>query len=111
MAQKLVNRVIVRIFDQLARQVGLRGGESLIEIGNRLSLPFVQVGFDLMHENGTRPAVFDTGMSVLFTQSRIFELRGKHDIVPPGQSSNNLLDDCLVRVGRSKGTHIEKICA
>ncbi len=47
----------VGVFQQFAGQVGLRSGQSTVEVGDRLSLTVVQVRVDVVREDVTAPAV------------------------------------------------------
>lgn len=48
---------IVRVFDELLGQIGLRSGEGLLEVGDRLSLPVIQLTLDLHDEHVPAPAI------------------------------------------------------
>ena len=50
---------VVRVFQRLPGQVGLRGREGLLEIGLGLALPLVEIALDPVDEDGPAPAVFD----------------------------------------------------
>ena len=65
---------VVRVFQHLLREFGLRSGQCSIEIRECRALPFIQFGFDLGFEHGSAPAVLYGGAGVPLTQLGLFNL-------------------------------------
>ena len=55
---------IVRVFQDLLGQIGLRRGQSLGEVGDRLTLPPEKVTVHLMIEDGAAPAMFEGHLGI-----------------------------------------------
>lgn len=103
---------VVRVLQNLLCQIGLRWRQGAGKICLRLTLPSVQVSFNLMLQNRPAPAVLVRGMNVPEPLIGIFDLVQQPNEVPPGQCEivQQVLDDCSVRVGLCKCSHIKQIC-
>ncbi len=76
---------IVRVFDELPGEIGLRRWKSGLKICDRLSLPFVESALYLQHEDVSAPAVLDRRMGVPEPFLRCLELLQQRQIVISGQ--------------------------
>lgn len=83
----------VGVFQKLTGQVGLWGGQALLKVGNRLSLAFVGVAFDLMPESIAAPALFDGLLHVPETGGKVYDLFDEDDVMEPRNSERKLRGD------------------
>lgn len=75
---------IVRVFEKLLREIGLRLGQRLRKVCQRLSLTLEQLAFNLMRENGAAPAMFYCLLRVPEALGVIFQFLQKNNAVAPG---------------------------
>jgi len=100
---------VVGIFDELLCQIGLRRRESRLEVRQCFSLPPVEAAFDLDHEDVPAPAVLDGLLRVPETLlGGLYHIEDAN-VVPPGNLSNSLLDECFVRPGLRESPHVEQV--
>ena len=97
---------IIRVFQQLFRQIGLRFRQSQIEIRHGFSLPLKQFAFDLQNK------IFRLQPFRLFCEYKtralaafLFCLKYEHYV--PREFVNNLLDKFCVGIFFGKSTHIQ----
>ena len=81
---------ILGIFDQLSCQIGLRSRQCLLEVGKSPSLSLVEPRFDLVDEDGARPAVLNRLLDVPEPLLRVFYLLDECDVVAPGDFCHSL---------------------
>ncbi len=73
---------IVGGFEQFLREFGLRRGESAFKVGRRVALPLMQATFDLMYQNVTAPALFDSLVSIPRADFRVLNFSSKTALCP-----------------------------
>ena len=76
----------VGVFERLAGEVGLRRGKDAVEVVEGLPLPAVEAGFDLVQEDGARPAVLSGSLRVPEAMHPPLQALDQQDVVPPGKS-------------------------
>src|SRR5579859_6189831 len=86
---------IVGVFEQLAREVGLRRRQSAVKVGERLALPRMEARVYLMREHVAAPAVLDGCPHVPLALSGILHFIQQHTIMEPGNLCSSLLHNCL----------------
>ena len=101
----------VRILQRFSGQVRLWPGQRQLEIRHRLAGALQQAGFDVDVQHVARPTVVKRGAGVGLALRAVLQARQQHQVVAPGQSSNKLLDDCLIRPGLGKGAHVHQVGA
>lgn len=99
----------VGILHQLPRQVRLRRWQGLGEIRDCFALAADQPAFDLVDENSAAPAVLDRPAGIPEPVVLGFQRVEQAEVMPPGQSCNNLLHNLQVRVGFGKGPHVGEV--
>src|SRR3954471_17148852 len=78
----------VGIFQRLAREVRLRLGQPLIEVGDRLSLTLPGAKLDVVREQWPRPTVLDRARRVAQPLLARLQLGEQRDVLAPRQLSN-----------------------
>jgi hypothetical protein len=96
---------------ELLRQLGVPVGELRREVGRGRGRALVQPVDDLVEQDVAGPAVLNGGGGVPVPLGLVVELVEQHGDVTPGQSSNRLLDDCVLYPGVRQGAHVEEIAA
>lgn len=91
---------VVGITDDLGREVRLRSGERVFEVGDGLALALVQAGLDPVREHGARPAVGDGLPGVPETDGRVFEFFQQDDVVTPRDFCNRLWHNSSIQNSR-----------
>src|SRR6185503_14888711 len=66
----------------------------MLEIAQRLTFALQASLLDLQHEHIARPPVLDRAPGISQAFLGYLDLGEKHQVVPPGQLSNRLLDNC-----------------
>ena len=74
----------VRVFQRFEGKVRLSGWQDLVEIRDRFSFSTVDVRFNLMFEDRSRPTEFSRGPGVPEPGSRVFDFENDFHVVPPG---------------------------
>ncbi len=99
----------VGVLEALAGQVRARSRQALLEVGQRLPLALERALLDVQGEHAARPAVLEGAMRVGQAGGGRLELGQQDEVMPPGQLSNNLLDDCVLRPGLRERSHVEQV--
>ena len=99
----------IRVLDGFAGQVGLRFGQPLFEIGDRLALALQQAGLDLHHQHVARPGVFNR-----LGQIPVARLTGSQFVnqgaeMEPRQLCSSLLHKFRLGPGLGHGAHVFEI--
>jgi hypothetical protein len=79
----------------LAVEAKIFGGQGAGEIGERFSLPLLQLGRDVMHQEVAAPPMFDSCLDVPFPSRLVFEAVQQDHVVAPGQLCSKLLHNWL----------------
>jgi hypothetical protein len=94
---------LVRVLDDLLGQIRFRRRQGAGKIRHCLALPILESGFDLVGKHRAAPAVLERRLGVPKPGGRILELGQQLDVLAPGQSSNDPLDNCRIRPGLGEG--------
>ncbi len=99
----------IGVFERLACQVGLRLGQALVEVGDGAAAALAQAGFDLHHQHIARPVVLDGLGGVPAALQFGLQLGQQHQVMPPRQLSNSLLDKFGIRPRLGKSAHVHQV--
>jgi len=99
------------LLQALAREIGLRPGEALLEVGHCLAFPLQRTLLDVQREHIAGPAVVERALGIGQACLRHLELGEEHQVVPPGQLANRLLANWEVGPRLGKCSHILEIRA
>ena len=102
---------VVRVFEKLLGEVGLRRRQGTVEVVLHLTLTRIKIGVDLVDEDIAAPPVLDGLPHVPLPFRRVLCLVQQSAIVEPGDLSSKLLDDCFIGVRRRESPHIQEIRA
>ena len=78
--------------EQLDGKIGLGFWKGFREISYGLTLPAVQIRFDLVNKNTSAPSMLDHHTGIPESLGWVFELRKQLKVMTPGQISNRLLE-------------------
>lgn len=101
----------IRILQRLPGQIGVRLRQSLLEVGDRLARPLDAPRLDLHHQDVARPTEPGGGSSVGEPTIGLLDLGEQNHVVAPRQSSNSLLDDCVLWPGLCERPHVKQVRA
>jgi hypothetical protein len=99
----------IGILERFASEIRAGKRQAEIEVGGGLPFPLQQPSFDVVHQHGTRPPHLRRPGGIGQPQVGCLELAERHQIVPPGQLSNSLLDNLRIRPRLRKGAHVEQV--
>ncbi len=99
----------VRVLEYLGCHVRVRGWERGREVGDGLTLAFVETAFDLQHQHVPAPALLTDLPGVPQTNSGIVKLIQKCDVVVPGNLCKHLLHNLVFGPGSGKGAHVFEV--
>ena len=91
----------------LLGEVGLRWRKGGLTICYRLSLPAKEAALDLVEKYRPAPAVLEGRSQIPLSLGGVLHLVEDADVVAPGNLSNKLLDNCLIRPSLGKGAHVQ----
>lgn len=100
---------VVGVLEQGHSQFGLRRWEGAVEVGGRAALAAVEIRIDLCVEYCAAPAVGNRGLRVPDSLRLFPNALKKSNIVTPGQLSDKLSDNCLVRPRLGKTPHTQQV--
>jgi hypothetical protein len=87
-------------------EIRVFGWQGTGEIGQRLSLPLMQLGRDMMDQDIAAPPMLDRCLEVPFPSRLICEAVEQNHMVPPGQLCSKLLHNWLLGPGPGERPHI-----
>lgn len=102
---------VVRVFQEVLRQIGLRFGQSRFKVGQRFALSLIQTALNLQRQNIAAPSVGDGFPNVKLTLCRVFDFVQQDAVMKPRNLSSKLLDKFFVRVSCRESPHIKQVCA
>ena len=74
---------IIRVFERLLREIRLRRRQGALKIGDGFAFAFVQLGFNVVREHRSRPAMFDGLVGIPEAQNRVGDFFQQPHIVSP----------------------------
>lgn len=101
----------VRVFQRLAGKIGLRLGQARGRIRDHRAAAFQQAGFDVQVQHIAWPAMRDGAPRIGQALLGAFPLGEQHQVMPPQQLSNSLLDNFSIRPRLGKRAHIRQVRA
>lgn len=100
---------IVRIFQDLLREIRLRLWQGTCEVRQRSSLPMVQAAFDLQDEDVAAPAVSNCLFGIPQPLFGGFQLLDQREVVVPGNLCKRRLHNCLILSRFGECPHVLEI--
>jgi hypothetical protein len=99
----------VRVLGQVLGQIRVRRRQGRLEVGDGFARALTELGVDLVHQNVSRPAVFDSRRGIPEPDARILQLLKQDDVVPPGQLCNAALHNCGVGPRGGELAHVLEV--
>jgi len=100
---------VVRIFQDLFGQIGVRRREGPLKVGDCLPFPLAKPTLNLKHQDVPAPAVLDGGTEVPLPLLPVLELVEQHPQMPPGQKCHKLWHYFGVGPGLGQAAHVLQV--